>query len=149
MAGLKTYDPKQVVFSWDAPFQTLNLAEGAADGTFIEIAPTTEPWSMSVGSDGEATRVKSNDRTCTVTITLRQGSPQNAALNAIFNEDDASSFQVGPATCEDLNGSSLTTIEKMFIQGPATRTYANGEENRTWVFLGQGWLFEGGGNNDA
>ncbi len=149
MAALKTYDPKAVVGSWLPPFQAVNLAEGAASGTFIEIAQTTRPWSLNVGSDGEATRVKSNDRTVTVTVTLRAGSPQNAVLAAIFLEDDASAFQVGTFTLEDLNGTTLVTVEKLFLDGPADPSFSDTEDNRTWVFLGQGAVFQGGGNNEA
>jgi hypothetical protein len=117
MAGLKTYDPKGVIGTWEAPFQNVALQEGIAAGTFISITNEAPRWAKNTGSDGESTRVKSNNRNGTMAITYRQGAPINALLNAISNEDDADNAQVGPFTLEDLNGSSLVLVERPFWPG--------------------------------
>ena len=56
---------------------------GWADGDYLDIDNDTDAFTDAVGTDGDVTRVRTNDDRATVTITLMQSSPVNDVLSAI------------------------------------------------------------------
>ena len=53
---LTTYDPKRVIITFGG-----TPIGGYADGTFVDIAASSEAFTRKVGADGEVTRSKSAD----------------------------------------------------------------------------------------
>ena len=75
-ARLGRYDPRSVKATWGV----ITLLNGVADGTFITLDRRARTWTLPVGVDGEAARVRTNDFTGIVTFTLRNGSLTSTAL---------------------------------------------------------------------
>lgn len=85
------------------------LTGGYADGVFFTVRRSTATFTKKVGTDGEVTRSRSNDRTGEFEIRLMASSEDNAWLSALFNLDENSEngAGVGALSCEDLNGTTL------------------------------------------
>jgi hypothetical protein len=128
---VKQYDPKDVTIEWN----TVALNEGIAAGTFVLATQTNPDWVMSVGGDGEVTRVRSNDASGTITVTLKQGSAANDALTLIFEGDKLSSAALGALTVKDNQGDALCIGVNAFIEGPPDFERADTETTNEWVFL--------------
>ena len=83
--ALRTYDPKQVVISiGGVPIS------GYADGTFLLIDRDENAFTKVTGADGTSTRVKSNNRAGSMTLTLKQSSPSNDVLSGFATLDELS-----------------------------------------------------------
>ena len=127
---LKVYDPSEVVVSYG-----VSLIEGFADGTFVVCARDEDSYSLQVGTDGEATRSKSNNRSGTMTITLMQGSLSNDVLSAlhIADENSTGGASILPFLVKDLNGRTLTSAQTAWIQKPADDEFGREAGPREWV----------------
>ena len=143
--GMKQYDPKGVTISWNG----INLNEGIAAGTFILASRTSRNWAIVIGGDGEATRVRLNDKSGTVTVTLRQGSASNLALQAILDGDQLLGSALGGLLANDTQGLSLIVATSAFIEGEPDWERSDGEGNVEWVFLAPKMKLTHAGNADA
>ena len=143
--GMKQYDPKSVTIAWNG----VTLNEGIAAGTFILATRTSRDWTMSVGSDGEATRVRSNDETGTITVTLRSGSSTNALLTAILEGDKLSGTALAGLTIKDTQGNSVLIGVNAFIEGVPDFERGDAESNVEWTFLCERLNISHLGNADA
>lgn len=102
---MKEYNAKQVNVSLAGK----NLNGGYADGTFFIVRRSTPSFTKKVGTDGEVTRSRTNDRTGEFEIHLMQGSDDNDWLSALFllDENSENGAGVGALSCEDKNGTTL------------------------------------------
>jgi hypothetical protein len=80
------FDSNEVSIS----FAGRDLAQSRADGDFVQLAFTTELYSMKAGADGEVTRSKNNDRSGKCTLTFLNTSESHRVLTALYNEAEAS-----------------------------------------------------------
>lgn len=129
-----TYDPKKVV----AIFGNQVLNNGITEGTFLTVARTTQTRSYRVGADGTGTIVVSNDKSATLTLTLRAGSATNDVLRDMQQLEDGDNpiYQVGTLTVQDFSGRSLISEENAFITGPpASVEYSDTEPSRVWTIM--------------
>ena len=133
MGALKEYDPKQVVATWDG----IDLNKGIVEGTFITIARTTRTFTINVGGDGGGTRVKSNDRSVTITLTLRAGSETNGQLSDRVADEELPNpvTHVAPLMIKDLSGNTLHKAPQAFPDGPPDDEFATEEGEIEWTFL--------------
>lgn len=140
---LHTYDPSQVV----VVFAGIPLT-GFADGTFVAVEQNEDSFSLTVGTDGDACRSKSNNRSGRLTATLGQWSVSNDLLSAIHNVDvlSPSGDGIGPLLMKDLSGRTVVAAEKAWIVKPAGSTYGREAESREWVIESDNMLHNVGGN---
>ncbi len=149
----KDYDPKSVIITWTSPNFALGpvrLNQGIVDGTFVTIGRNVPTNSMRVGGDGETTRVKSNNRTGLVTVTLRAGSDTNQELSNILNAYEATGLgNVGGIMVQDFSGTSLYACPNAFIQGWSEKANSSdSEDDIVWIFECPN-LFMNHGSNKA
>lgn len=128
---LLKYDPAEVLVIWGA----LPVHEGIASGTFLTIEREKPSWRLIKGTDGEGTRVRTNDFSARVQLTVRAGSWVNDALSSSSAADDLSGTFSVPLTIRDANGRSLYVAPLAFLEQPADAQYADTESNVTWVFV--------------
>lgn len=126
--ALNTYNPKEVAIIVGG-----NIIDGFADGTFINVERDEDSYTLQVGSDGEATRSKNNNLSGTVTLTLRQGSPSNAILSALAQQDELNGSGIVPLLVKDNSGSSIHSAETAWIQKPSAAEYGRESGSREWV----------------
>lgn len=140
---LRSFDPNRVTVS--VAGQTL---VGFSDDKVV-VERANNSWELVVGSDGESTRVKSNDRSGTITINLQQTSPSNDFLSAIFYVDEVSSAGVVPITIKDNSGTTLVVAPLAFLENMPSATFSKSQNDRSWVFRSNQIEYYLGGNDAA
>ena len=132
MAALKEYSPKRVLVSFDG-----RDISGYADGTFISVARAVPTFTLNVGSDGGGTRVRSGNRSGTVTITLRNAAARNGFLTDTMRDEEADPAipHVAALQVKDFAGNTLHDCDKAYLQGFPQDDMGSDEGNREWVFM--------------
>lgn len=126
--SVRTYDPASVQIVVGAA-----VMSGFTDGTFVEVARDEATWTKAVGADGTVTRGKTNNRSGTVTITLKQSSPSNDVLSALLISDELTSLTVFPILIKDLSGTSIYFSAQGWVQQFANSTFGKDITDRTWT----------------
>ena len=147
MGALKVYNPKEVVFIFDG----IPLESGIIDGSFISLNRNSRNASLNVGADSGGTMVVINDRSVTVTLSLRKGSVTNDKLMDIIATEEAIDGQkrVGPLTIEDFSGRSLSFGQEAFLDGPPDDEFATDEGEVTWTWMVLNMVVDVRGSSDA
>ena len=122
------YDPSQVALNVGG----IDIS-GFAEGTFIKISRNVEAFTTVVGSDGEATRVKSVNLSGLFTCTLQQSSPSNDYLSSLATADEQSSTGAVPIYMSDINGTTVASCKIGWIKKKPDSEFANTNENREWI----------------
>lgn len=127
---MKHYDPDQVTVSFAGI-----VLQGFADGSFVTVSQETDNFTDVVGSDGEVSRSKTNDRRATITFKLMQTSSSNALLSAIANADLAApaGAGVGQLMVRDRQGTSLYRADEAWISKPPDVDFDRGATSREWT----------------
>lgn len=127
---LKIFDADQVT----VVAVGLPITGGYADGEFVAIEQDSDDFTQVVGTDGQVTRSKTNNRVAKVTISLMQSSDCNASLSAINNLDrnNPNGAGVGPLLIRDRQGTSLYTASKSWVSKPPDVTYDREAGPRKW-----------------
>lgn len=127
----KVYDADQVT----VVLANIPIDSGYADGEFLRIEQDSNDFSDYVGTDGEVTRSKTNDRRATITLILAQSSTGNAILSALNNLDREASGGAGIGTMliRDKQGTSIYTASKCWIAKPPNVTFGRETSTREWM----------------
>jgi len=124
---LRAFDPKSVKVT----VAGVNIVGFSEEKVTVERANNS--WELNVGCDGEATRVKSNDLSGTITLTLQQTSPSNDFLTTVFyndqNNDECVKIEI-----VDSSGKSKIIADKAWVEKMPDATYAKAHSDRQWVF---------------
>lgn len=113
----------------------LPIISGYADGEFLRIEQDSADFTDKVGTDGEVTRSKTNDRRATASVILMQSSDGNALLSSMNNADKnaPNGAGVGPFLVQDNGGTSLYTGEASWISKPPTVSFDREPTAREWT----------------
>ena len=126
--GVETYSPKKV-YILVGP----HIIQGYADGTFVKVARSTDNFTLSVGADGEPSRVHSPDKSGTITVTLQQTSDSNDVLSALSIADDLSLRGTVPVLVKDNNGRTLVESNTAWVKKLPDSEYSKEMSQREWV----------------
>lgn len=141
---VRTYDPKKVlVLVGRIPIS------GFADGTFISVSRSNDLFTKTSGADGVVTRVKSNDLSGEITMTLAQTSPSNDYMSKIALADELSNNGVVPVTISDTSGRSNYVSAFAWIRKHPDSEFSKEVSNREWVLDCADLDLLTGGNPDA
>jgi hypothetical protein len=124
----KTYDPSQVAIIVGG-FQIT----GFADGSFLTVARNTDAFALYIGTDGEGTRAKSNNKSGRITLTLAQSSDSNAILSGIAAADELSNSGIVPVLIKDNSGNSLYAAETAWIVKAPDSEFGREVGAREWI----------------
>lgn len=129
--SLKVYDASQVTLV----FMGIVIDSGFADGEFCTIEQTEKDFDAVVGTDGEVTRTKTNNRHATIKVKLMQTSDGNAFLSALNNLDLATpgGAGVGPMLIRDRQGTSVYAAQHCWIAQPPNVSYDRSATPREWT----------------
>lgn len=130
MAGFGVYSIKEVTAVWNG----IPLL-GFAEGTGIAWARNEDSSSLQVGSTGDATLAKSNNRSGRVTFTLIQSAQTNDLLSAqmIAFEKGGPGDGIGPLLVKDLSGTTVLAAETSWLLRPADGELGREASEREWV----------------
>jgi hypothetical protein len=123
---VRTYDPKQVAVLIDS----IPIG-GFADGTSIKVSRSNDMFSKSSGMDGILSRVKSNDVSGEITLTLAQTSPSNDVLTDFANR--SADNDVVPILIKDLFGTSEYISGFVWVKKHADVEFSKDISNREWT----------------
>lgn len=125
---IATYDPKEVILS------VLGIdITGYAAGTFVNVEMDEDTFTMLVGAGGDTARVRNQNSSATVTITLMQTSPANDALSAAYNLDKQTGNGVGPFQLKDNRGTTNVNAQNCWVKKPAAIGFGKELEDRVWT----------------
>lgn len=138
--GVKTYSPKDILVTVGGAIIT-----GYANGAFVQVEQAEDQVSLVVGSDGEATRTVSANRSGSITITLQQTSESNAILSGFHQRDMLDKAGIFPVLVKDNLGKSLYTAETAWVRKMPNAEFGNESGTREWVIDTDRLIpFEGG-----
>jgi len=139
--ALKSFDPKQVYITVGG-----TLIKGFGDD-MISVDRDNPLWELTVGCDGEATRVKSNDASATISITLQSTSPSNDYLTGIARDDETSNAGLVPFDLKDNMGTTTFKAVTCYIEKIPETSYGKSVSDRVWVLKTDNLVAFLGGNN--
>lgn len=139
--ALRTFDPKEV-----SVIIGEFIIKGFSDD-MISVARDNPAWELIVGADGEGTRVKSNDRSGTITLTLQQSSPSNDDLSTLALADELSNTGLRPFYMKDSLGTSLFTAITCFVEQIPEASFGKSASDRVWVLKTDNLIGFLGGNS--
>jgi len=137
---LYTFDPKEVSIIF-GEFILRGFSESK-----VSVSRSNPAWELVVGADGEATRVKSNDRSGTVTVTLQQSSPSNDDLSTLALVDELSNAGLRPLYIKDNLGTSLFTAVSAYVEQIPEASYGKTQSDRVWTIRTDNLIAFLGGN---
>jgi hypothetical protein len=140
---VRQHDPLNIVFTFGGL-----AASGFLEGTFVECERYADAMSMNIGSDGEGTRVKSQNRSGYFKLSLKQDSPFNDYLTSLANQDENTSDAVKAAGLTDKNGTTIGKASKCWIKKKSKVVFSNGVEGREWTFDTHNLTLDVGGQNE-
>lgn len=125
---MRNYDPKRIVVTFAGI-----LVQGYAEGTFVNAERNEDQFELSVGGDGRGTRVRNNNRSGLVTLTLQQTSPTNDLLSFRAQLDELNGLGHGSFMLKDLNGTTLCKAEAAWIRKYPNSEYSDTDAGREWT----------------
>lgn len=126
--AVRTYDPKQIIVTvGGVPIS------GYTEGTFVTISRDEDTWTKNVGADGLVSRVKTNNFTGSVVITLKQTSPSNDYLSGLIAVDEVTNIGVVPVLIKDLSGNSTYFSATGWVKKYSDSTFAKEIGDREWT----------------
>lgn len=134
MTTLKVYDSKEV----SLVICGIPIDSGFAEGEFVKLEQEEEDFLTVVGTDGEVTRSKSNNRTAKATIRLMQTSDGNTALSALNKLDKAqpNGAGVGSFLLKDRTNSGVVyQAEHCWISKPPAVSFDKTATPREWEIM--------------
>lgn len=124
----KTLDPAK----WLTNFGGIPLT-AYAKGTFIEIEYDEDAFSYETGASGHTVRVKNNNSTAKITLTLMADSSDNDRLSAVHAVDRATGEGITVFSGKELNGSA-TVFGEAWINKLPKLERGDSAVNAVWVF---------------
>ena len=112
----------------------------------VTVERSNPGWELTVGADGDATRVKSNDLSGTITITLQQTSPSNNLLSTLFEIDDQDDSGVVNCLIKDNKGFTYVEAKKAYVEKLPEASFAKTHSDRVWVLRCHNLTYFLGGN---
>lgn len=125
--ALHTFDPAELSVVYGS-----HIVRGFSEEQ-VTVTRDNPAFEMVIGADGEATRVKSNDRSGSVTITLQQSSPSNDFLSSIALADELSNTGLLPLLIKDNLGTSLYSAVSAYIEQIPEAAYGKTNNDRVWT----------------
>ena len=128
MSQLFQFDPNQFTI-------TVNglLINGFADGTFCNIEYTSDIWVMTPGVKN-VVRVKQNDDSASVTLTLQKGSAGNKILDDLRLVDLASAGGIFNFLAKDtLNPGNFYSAKTMWVRRTPTFAPSKDAPTQEWI----------------
>lgn len=114
----------------------------------LSISRTTPEYKLIRGVRGKHTRVRSQDTSCSLIVSLSQSSPTNDVFSDVLKEDRETGNGKLKIILKDSSGSSRFESSEAYITGYPTSSYTDGFESREWTIFCQESNFIVGGNSN-
>lgn len=145
MAELAHYSPEDVTILV-AGFIPIT---GLVSGTFVSINKNLQPFVAQRTTDGQVARLKNNDQTYSVTLTLQSTSESNDVLTKLWQFDELLLKGKFPLLIKDNLGSSLFFSATTWIESVPVLDFSDTITNRMWMLRSSQAGINFGGNANA
>lgn len=125
---MQTFDPKLVVLT----FMGVPIT-GYADDTFINAERDEDAFNKNVGAQGDVARVKTNNKSGSVTIVLQQTSLSNDFLSGIAAVDENLGTGIGALMGKDIGGSTVMFSAAAWIRKLPATPMSKELQTREWI----------------
>lgn len=144
MAYVADYNPKNNIPSWGAVL----IDSGFADGEYVNVELVEDEQTATVGADGSVTVTNKASRLVTITLTLMQTAPANAAISAVLEAARVAGLAraEAPFLMTDKGGTTVFACSKAWVQKRPPIVNAKEAGNRVWIFQGIADAYFVGGN---
>ena len=128
--SVKIYDASEVTIT----FGGVEIESGFDDGEFCRIEQQEDGFITKVGTDGQVTRSKSNNRSTIVTLLLMQTSDGNDVLSAahLLDLNNANGAGIAPLFIRDRTGRQIFTEPKAWVKKWTDVSFAREASAREW-----------------
>jgi 2-polyprenyl-6-methoxyphenol hydroxylase-like FAD-dependent oxidoreductase len=144
-SSIRAFDPKMVTINWGA-----HLVEGFAEEK-VTISFQDDAFDLAIGCDGEASRVRKNNNSATITLTLQQTSQSNDVFSYMAIADRQANAGILPMTIIDYSGTTKLFAPSSYIVKTPDQTLSNTNNTMQWVFVcdNLGWFAGGSAYDDV
>lgn len=128
----KRYDAAQVTIV----LMGILIDSGFAEGEFLAIKQNAPDYEIVVGTDGQVTRSRTNNRSAEIELKLMQTSDGNSFLSALSNVGllAANGADIGAMLVRDrVSGLCMYTAQNCWISKPPDVNFDNKATPRTWT----------------
>lgn len=139
---IQTYSPSEV----DLYLAILYQVTDYSPDSLISISRDGSYYQTIKGGTGGVERVRIEDNTHTLTVSLSQTSPTNSVLTALATLDRYSGNGFFPLFAKDSSGNSIFISTSCWIESPPEASYTSGIETRTWSIKCHDLVFGLAGN---
>ncbi len=132
IGGFKRYDAAQM----SLVFMGILIDSGFAEGEFLTIEQSAPDYEVVVGTDGEVSRSRTNNRHGVIKVKLASTSDGNTFFSALSNTGllAKNGADVGPMLVRDrVSGTCTYTASKCWIAKPPDVAYDNKVTMREWT----------------
>lgn len=145
MTTLATYSPEDVniLVAGVVPIT------GLAAGTFLKISKNLQPFTTQRTSDGQVARLRNNDQTYTITLTLHSTAESNDILTKLSAIDQLLLKGKFPLFIKDLKGTSFFFSTTTWIESEPDQDFADSITERVWVLRSSQAVTNIGSNVEA
>lgn len=140
------------LWQWDPNAVVVTVGDfiisGYAPDTFVNVAPTTDVFTLQTGAGGEKARVISQDDSATLTLTLMEGSASNDDLSTLLKlgrNAGITAADIVPVQVERLYGTTLIKCTLGFVAAwPEVGMSADGPTREWKIVMADADHFVGG-----
>lgn len=132
IGSLKRYDAAQVTLV----FMGILIDSGFAEGEFLTIEQSAPDYEVVVGTDGEVSRSRTNNRHATIKVKLAQTSDGNTLFTTLSNAGllAKNGADIGPMLVRDrVSGVCTFVASKCWIAKPPDVSFDNKVTTREWT----------------
>ena len=109
-----------------------------------------DAYTKTVGADGEVSRARSNNRSATISITLKQTSGSNDVLSGFYADDEADNSGIVPMMIKEIgSGRTLIFTQAAWVQKLPDAGYSKDIEDRDWTIATAQLKSFIGGNSES
>lgn len=125
---IRYFDPKQMTILFGV-HKIVDVAE-----TFLSVSFDEPRFRLVSGIDGDSTRIRNQNRSATIEVTLLQSSLSNDYLSGFLTVDELTGVSVLPFFAKDDNSNNTIIAPSCFIEGMPSHTYGTTGNNQVWRF---------------
>ena len=122
---------------------------GLVSGTFLSINKNLQPFVTQRTTDGQVARLKNNDQTYSITLTLQSTSESNDLLTKMWQIDELLLKGKFPLLIKDNLGSSLFFSATTWVESVPALEFSDSISNRSWILRSSQAAINFGGNQQA
>lgn len=140
---LPIYEAANIDVAWGVGAVALDLTEGLADGTFLEVAAINDMLEETFGASGEMSISKLAGKGGTITLTVKQTAPVNLKLAKIASAQMKKGAPVIPAPflVEDkTSGSAHFIALNAVLKSQPTHSFDASMGEKSWVWVCESFI---------